>query len=572
MKKRRAAPVFKEYTMGQIVLLPTNIEELIPADHLVRVVNQFIEQMDLRVLLSRYKGGGTSSYHPKMMLKVFVYAYSQKIYSSRRIAKGLRESIPLMWLSGLNQPDYRTINRFRGVLLKGIIEEVFLAILKLLIAEGYVKLEDYYVDGTKVEANANRYTAVWAKNTQRYEKQLGEKVGELMAEIEQINQEEDARYGDKDLEEMGGNGSVDPQKLVEGVERLNQRLAGLAEEAVPDEERPAISEEPPSKAEDQPQLAAQIEAKLAEVQEAVVAHPENNRLRKAARTLAENYLVRARKYAQQRQKLAGRNSYSKTDRDATFMRMKEDHQPNSQPKAAYNVHNGTENQFVVWFSVHQEAGDSPCFIPHLEKLKEGLGCLPQNTNADAAYGSEENYAYLEQEQVGNYLKYRGFDRQQKLRYRPDPFQAENMPYVAEQDTFTCPAGKLLRYHNTDHQRSKTGYPIERRVYECVDCGDCALKEKCTRAAGNRRISVSFRLWEYRTQARQNLLSPKGQRLRKQRGVDVETVFGRIKEDWGFRRFMLRGLEKVTIEWGLLCLAHNLAKVWKVDNEKNLAVI
>jgi transposase len=176
MKRKKASPVFKEYTMGQLILLPTNLDELIPPNHLVRVVNAFVEQMDLAPLLARYKGGGTSSYHPKMMLKVFIYAYTQKIFSSRRIAKALRESIPLMWLSGNNRPDFRTINRFRGELLKGIIEEVFLAVLSLLIDGGYVKLEDYFVDGTKVEANANRYSYVWAKSTQRYQKQLAEKV------------------------------------------------------------------------------------------------------------------------------------------------------------------------------------------------------------------------------------------------------------------------------------------------------------------------------------------------------------------------------------------------------------
>lgn len=136
------------------------------------------------------------------------WGLSQKIFSSRRIAKALRESIPFMWLSGNNRPDFRTINRFRGELLKGIIEEVFLAMLDLLIEGGYVKLEDYFVDGTKVEANANRYTYVWAKSTQRYQKQLAEKVAVLLAEIERVNAEEDARYGDGDLEEVGEDGPM----------------------------------------------------------------------------------------------------------------------------------------------------------------------------------------------------------------------------------------------------------------------------------------------------------------------------------------------------------------------------
>ena len=549
--------------MGQLILLPTNLEELIAPNHLVRVVNTFVEQMDLAPLLARYKGGGTSSYHPKMMLKVFIYAYIQKIFSSRRIAKALRESIPFMWLSGNNRPDFRTINRFRGELLRGIIEEVFLAVLSLLIEGGYVKLEDYFVDGTKVEANANRYTYVWAKSNQRYQKQLAEKVVALLAEIERVNAEENARYGDRDLEETGEDGPIDPHQLEQCVAELNAHLQDETQAPAPPEQ------EPPPEAE--LRLSEVLESKLQEVQQALAANPDNQPLKKAAKQLEKDYLPQARKYEDQADKLAGRNSYSKTDPEATFMRLKDDHLGTGQLKAAYNVQLGTENQFVVGFSLHQEAGDVNCLVPHLEGVKHALGCLPQKANGDAAYGSEENYAYLEREGVGNYLKFGGFDREQKKRYKPDPFKAENMPYDPERDQFTCPQGKRLHYRWTEHLKTKNGYPTERRVYECENCQDCPLKEKCTRAAGNRQVRVNFQLWTYRQQARENLRSEEGQRLRSQRGVDVESVFGRVKEDWGFRRFLTRGLAKVSVEWGLLSMAHNLAKVWSAENQPKLAV-
>ena len=500
--------------MGQIVLLPTNLSEMIPTNHLVRVVNRYIEQMDLAPLLVCYKGGGTSSYHPKMMLKVFAYAYTQKIYSSRRIAKALRESVPFMWLSGLNHPDFRTINRFRGVLLKGVIGEVFFALLKLLVAEGYVKLEDYFVDGTKVEANANRNTAVWAKNTQRYEKQLAEKVRQLMTQIEQIEREENERYGDKDLEEMGEKGPLDLQKLTESVEALNQQLQTSVEETVSEKCEVEPCETTPAQASEHPKLSAQIETHLAALQQTVKTHPKNNPLVKAVRTLAKDCLPRARKYEEQQQKLGERNSYSKTDKDATFMRMKEDHnRPGSQPKPAYNIQNGTENQFVVNYSVHQQAGDTNCLIPHLDQAKAGLERLPKKVGGDSAYGSEENYAYLEREKVGNYLKYNTFDREQKKRYVPNPYQAENMAYDPERDVFTCPAAKTMRYLHTDHSRTRNGFPVEQRVYTGENCQNCPLKEKCTRAANNRCIRISFRLRKYRQQAHENLLSDEGRRLR-----------------------------------------------------------
>jgi len=542
------------------MLLPINLDELIPENHLVRVVNEFVERMDLAPLEAKYVGGGTSSYHPKMMLKVYLYAYTQKIYSSRRIAKAMRESVPFMWLSGNNRPDFRTINYFRGHILKGLIEEIFVALLVLLVEEKYIQLEEYFVDGTKLEANANKYSFVWAKNTERYEKQLAEKVKVLFEQIEQINAAEDARYRENDLEEVGEGKPIAKEKVAQRAEELNERLKQEGEAG--DKDEPEDPQPPPGR--EGGALSKRIENKLEQVKESLEQNPGNQALAKAAQVMEEEYLPRAKKYEEQKRKLAGRNSYSKTDVDATFMRMKADAMKNGQLKAGYNIQNGTENQFVVGFSLHQEAGDTNCLIPHLEKVKSWLGKLPANIDSDAGYGSEENYAYLEREKVGNFLKYPGFDREQKKRYKPDPFKAENMPYDPEQDEFTCPNQKRLTYLYTRKEKTKNGYPTEKRIYGCVDCQGCPLQEKCTRAAHGRQIRVSFRLWKYREQARENLLSEEGQRLRSQRGVDVETVFGRIKEDWGFRRFLLRGLEKVTIEWGLLCMAHNLAKVWSAQ--------
>jgi transposase len=565
MKRRKSRPVYKEYTMGQMVLMPTNLDELIPENHLVRVIHQFVERIDLGLLEQKYKGGGTSSYHPKMMLKVYLYAYTQKIYSSRRIAKALRESIVFMWLSGNNRPDFRTINDFRGRILKGMIEDIFVALLEVLVEDGYIQLEDYFVDGTKIEANANRYTFVWAKNTKRYKQQLSEKVAGLLEKIEQINQAEDARYGDHDLEEVGEQGEIDREKLAARVGELNEQLK--VEPVEPEDEGKS---EPPRGEQEPASLSQTIAAKLEEVKQALEAHPKEKDLKKVAQQLEKDYLPRAKKYEQQERNLAGRNSYSKTDPDATFMRMKEDHLQNGQLKPGYNIQIGTENQFVVGFSLHQQAGDTTCLIPHLEKLKNWLGRFPNNIGTDAAYGSEANYAYLAHENVlGNFLKYSSFDREQKPRYKPDPFKIENMTYDEHLDEFICPAGNRMRYLYTVHPKTKSGYQGAQRVYECQDCQGCWLKAKCTQAAEKRQVRANFQLWIYRNWARENLLSAKGQQMRSQRGIDVEAVFGRTKECWGFRRFLLRGLEKVTIEWGLLCLAHNLSKVWNALNGPKL---
>jgi transposase len=563
MPKKNVAPVFKEYTMGQMVLLPMDLEEEIEPGHLVRVVNAAVEKMELSNLYGQYVGGGTSSYHPKMMLKVLIYAYTQQIYSSRKIAKALRENIYFMWLSGNNHPDFHTINRFRGEVVKETIQEIFAAVLLLLEEGGYVKLENYFVDGTKLEANASKYSFVWAKNTKRYQEKVQAKVGLLLEQIEQLNVTEDAEYGEGDLCERGGNQQLNAAQLEAKIQELNKRLRQMPGD---DDNSPPAA--PTEAAFDQPVACA---APSAEPSSDTPIKPKADKrkkhkskaqqLAKGIQQLEEEYLPRLKKYEKQAALLGGRNSYSKTDPEATFMRMKDDHMQNGQLKAGYNLQIGTEDQFVVGFSIHQRPGDPGCLIPHLEETKQQRGgCQPQKVIADSAYGSEENYAYLENEGIEAYVKYNTFRQETKPRHKPNPFAAEQMPYDEVQDAFTCPNGKLLHYKATHRYHSDNGFESERRLYICEDCSQCPLKQQCTKAAGNRQIKVSFRLWQMRSQAKEKLLSEQGTALRKQRSIDVETVFGRIKQDWGFRRFLLRGLEKVKAEWGLLCIAHNFAKL------------
>jgi len=267
MKRKSSPPVFKEYTQGQVVLLATDLEAQIPPNHLVRIVNATIEKMDLSVLLSQYKGGGTSSYHPKMLLKVLVYAYTQQLYSSRKIAKALRENIYFMWLSGNQQPDFRTINRFRSEVVRVVIEDIYTSVMELLIGEGYVKLENYFLDGTKIEANANKYSWVWGKSTRRYKQKLQETVKELILQIERANAAENAEYGDRDLEEMGPDEPLDSHKLEQKIQELNQRLKAQSdkqqepqvEEAKPEE--PFQSGQEPPQTEEETMSKGEIEAR-----------------------------------------------------------------------------------------------------------------------------------------------------------------------------------------------------------------------------------------------------------------------------------------------------------------------
>ncbi|WP_339310894.1 transposase [Paenibacillus sp. FSL M7-0896] len=204
--------MYIQYTMDQLCL-PMDLEEDIPENHLVRVVNAAVNRLDNAIFDAAYPGGGRDSYHPKMLTKVMIYAYTQRIYSSRQIAKAVRESIPFMWLAGRQRPDFRTLNRFRSQRMKNVLETVFTAVLQFLTDEKYVSLEHYFVDGTKIEANANRYTFVWGKAVSKHKSKLQEKIQALFEGIEAAEKQEEQEHRGQDLSELGESAEISSEKL-----------------------------------------------------------------------------------------------------------------------------------------------------------------------------------------------------------------------------------------------------------------------------------------------------------------------------------------------------------------------
>ena len=517
--------LFKPYDQNQL-MMPMSMDFMIPKDHVVRVVNSAIDKMNLEPLLAKYPGGGSASYHPIMMTKLVVYAYTDKIFSCRRISKAARENIMYMWLCGGNTPDFMSINRFRSERMKDVILEVFSEVVDLLVHEKYISLENYFMDGTKIEANANKYSWVWGKSTKRYKEALREKCKELFDEIDRINEEENLGYGDNDLEELGIGRPINSKAIDEAVKKIDKKL----------------TEKPQTK-------------KLDE---------ETKKLKKAKKTLEKDYLPRMIKYEEEEAILKERNSYSKTDTDATFMRMKEDHMQNGQLKPGYNVQIGTENQFIIGYSIHQNPGDTSCMKEHLETVKRILdGKLPCNIIADAGYGSEENYEYLEENKVQHYVKYNTFHKEDSKSWKQDITKVQNFRYDEEKDEYLCANDQKLVFKFEQKRKSDNGYESTIRVYESLDCSVCPHREICVKSENpkaNRRININRRLNAFKAKAKQNLSSEMGLQMRSLRPVEVESVFGDIKGNFGMRRFSLKGLEKVSIEWGLHSIAHNMRKL------------
>ena len=551
--------VFKKYDQHQMSLLPESLEDLIPERHLVRVVNEMIDGMNIDSLISTYKGGGTSSYHPRMMIKVLVYSYTQKKYSSREIAKALRENINYMWISGRNRPDFRTINTFRSSRLKECVDNVFASLLELLVKEKLVKIEDYFVDGTKFEADAKRHSYVWKKTMERNKGIVQGKIKELIKHIEEVNAEEEKSYGSRDLEELGESSEITSDKNREKVKEMD-----------------VILKESVKKTET-------LESEKVEKEATKKSKQQSKQISKTKRQLERHLIPKLIKYETQEKILGERNSYSRTDPEATFMRLKNGGRKNGELRACYNVQMGTENQYIVCYSLHQNASDSTTMISHLEKLKKLImGAikskepkLPLNISADAGYGSEENYEYLEKAEVNAYVKYNTFEKERRGKKNSNEFHKDNLPYDAARDEYKCPSDRLLKYKCTETSKTQTGYEVTKRIYECESCADCSLRESCHKSKDNRRIEINEKLRKYRTKARELLLSETGQTYRKRRNTEIEPTFGDIKQNRQYRRIRLRGKKKANIEIGLISMAHNLIKMWSEQmnrfNSKLVAV-
>jgi len=235
-------------------------------------------------------------------------------------------------------------------------------------------------------------------------------------------------------------------------------------------------------------------------------------------------------------------------------------------KPGYNVHIGTENQFIVGFSVHQNPSDTVGLIPHLEQVETNLGFIPGKVIADAGFGSEENYFYLESKNLEAFVKYNTFDREQgkgkkRKQSSRSKYSASNFTYDESTGDAICPEGKRLRYVETKEVPTKTGFMTTKHFYRCEHGDTCPVRDLCTKAPDGRRThEYSPRLVAFKKQVSERLTSDEGRDLRSRRLIEPEAVFGLIKQNMKFRRFNLRGLKKVSAEWGLISIAHNMMKM------------
>jgi transposase len=502
------------------LVLPLSLEGLVPDDDSVRLLSHELEELDYSLLYQAYSAKGRNpAVDPKTMFKILTYAYSQNIYSSRKIETSCRRDINFMWLlAGQKAPDHSTIARFRTGFMAEACEDLFYQYVRRLAAMDELSLETVFIDGTKLEACANKYTFVWKKSVGKWEEKMFQRITDA-------------------------TGLLNREYMTSFTVSKENRAAALQE------------------------IVDFMDQYCREHQIHFV-HGRGKRktIHQRYQELFRRFLDRQLLYDLHASRFGSRNSYSKTDVDATFMHMKDDHMRNAQLKPGYNVQIGVDSEYIVATDIFQDRNDVWTLVPFLKQMEEKLGIRYPSVTADSGYESEEGYEYLKSNGQIPYIKPQTYEKWKKRSFKKDISKRENMVYDAANDCYTCHAGKSLTSCYIKKQKSKSGYESEVTVYECENCNGCPHKEKCTKVQGNKHLYVSKNFIEKRQESYENIMSETGVQYRMNRSIQVEGAFGVLKNDYEFQRFLLRGKTKVKLEILLLCFGYNINKLHaKIQN-------
>jgi len=505
------------------LVFPINFEINIPADDSVRLLSNVLEEIDYTELYGAYsRKEKNTAVSPKNLFKILVYAYMNNIYSSRQIETTCKRDINFMYLlEGAKAPDHNTIARFRSSRLKNVVDGLFDQVVHLLTDYGELSCENLFVDGTKIEANANKYTFVWKKSILKNQSKLQEKMHKELPGLL-------AKYEFK----MYLAEEIKAKRLKKFIGKLDKIKA--------------ISNIKFSNGKGKHKTAFQRDYEL-----------------------LSDWYEREKKYEYYLRRMKDRNSLSKTDESATFMHLKEDHMRNSQLKPAYNIQIAVDAEYIVAAEIFNDRTDVNTFVPFMEKIKNQLGIKYMYPTADAGYESEENYTYFESNGQKPCIKPANYEQTKTRKYKNDIGRAENMQYDEKSDTYTCHYGRNLVNVGMRKSKTSSGYISEKTMYQCESCKGCPYKAQCIKHNARcntpleertKRFELSKTFKKQREEMLERINTKQGILLRINRSIQVEGAFGVLKEDMGFRRFLTRGTANVRTEILILCLAYNIQKL------------
>ena len=483
---------------GQLVLALNN-EILLPENAPVRLTSVQLEELDYTKLYRAYSvKGRKSKVDPRVLFKVMVYGYQCGIYSSRKLEEACRYRVDFIWLlEEYPAPDHATLARFRTGRCAEAAEDLFYQYVALLEQQGETDHETVFVDGTKLESCAGRYTFCWRGSVEKNLDKVCQKVQQLtgLQSLKALQDHLEQRKAVIPFVYGKGNRKSEEQRRWESLDELRQRWEGYEE---------------------------------------------------ALRIMGSS-----------------RNSYAKTDPDATFMRMKEDHMRNGQLKPAYNVQIAVNSEYITGIDVFSNRTDFGTLVPFLQQLKQKHGQKYTEMTADAGYESLENYLYLEENGQLSFIKPSNYEAKKRKSFQQKIGRIENMTYDADEDCFTCAQGRklLLQRECTELQH---GQFVTTAWYRCENCSGCPQRTACCQAKDAEKpkeVMLRKTFWELRAKSQENITTERGIYLRMCRSIQVEGAFALLKTDFGFRRFLTRGKANVRTELFFLSMAFNLKKLW-----------
>lgn len=520
--------MYQNYTTGQTEFV-LNFDFTVSSTHIVRLIDAFVDSIPSEILLEdNVSTTGRPLSHPAIMLKILLFAYSRQTFSGRKIELMLEENIPMRWLAHENHYSYHTINNFRSSShASELIKQSFVYFSLALKDHDLIKDDAVFIDGTKIEADANRYSFTWKKSVQKYHNSLKEKANALYEELVEKQVIESM-----DLETVQSSSGMEliSENITEEIAKLNEEI---------EQEPKVIKGGSPKKR-------------------------RRRFLSKTKRQLDQDFIPRAKKYEEAKRIFQGRNSFSKTDHDATFMCMKEDPMRNRELKPGYNLQIATHNQFVLDYGLFANPTDTRTLVPFLNQFHSTD--FFNYIVADAGYGSEYNYtSIIDQFEKEPLIPYNTFLKEQKRKFKNDLSKPQNWPYNEEDDYYIDHLGVRFSFYRYSTRKDKYGFKRDLKIYQADKIQlSSELDELAKTSSGRQRQIQVNQTWNYyREKIKENLSSDEGQAVYRRRKYDVEPVFGRMKRDFGVRRTHLRGQKPVENDIGLVLMSMNLVKLGKM---------
>ena len=488
-----------------------NTEIYIQNDVKIRLVKNIIERLNLTELKKVYSSFGRKpKVNPVTMLEIIIYCYSEGIFTSREIEKSCKYDLRIRYLlDGSKALDHTTINRFRQKILE-LTPDILKQMVQILIEENQIDLSSIYIDGTKIEAYANRYSFVWRGSIKKWQEKLIERI----------------------KEELGLSKSLIPDQVLQAVTTIFNQLR-----------------------------------KYCKQKKIKFVYGKGKRKTKEQRDyeLLKDWKEKLESYRKHLEIMGDyRNSYSKTDHDATFMRMKEDHMKNGQLKPAYNIQLASASDFIIGENISHHPSDMYTLKPFLKDLLEKYPNKLNRIVADAGYESEENYVFLAENNLTSYIKPSNYEKSKTRKYKKEQEFRKSLKYDERQDKYISQEGKEFIRCNDRYRKRKSGYVTTTKVYRCFDWNKEGQKSK--------GIYIAETFQRYREETLKNIISDQGIEERLNRSIQAEGAFSKIKSGLNYNRFHHRGKENIISEICLLSIALNLNKLASKIENKNLEII